>query len=169
MRTIKPPCIKNEVPTRVRTWNEIEVNSWAGPRSQDPSEARLLFPLPLTLLPTYRSPMTDSNPGRVSVRRSGHATGPSQSASPVRLSGVVSRKETLEWERMVVTRHYRLFPFFSFFYIQFLFFPFFSRLSNNGHACLFPFLSESGMSRYRSSVVGESTEAEKCRCVVVCV
>ena len=27
----------------------------------------------------------------------------------------------------------------------------------------------SGMSRYRSSVAGESTEAEKCRCVVVCV
>ena len=61
-------------------------------------------------------------------------------------------------------------PFFSFFiYTVLVFFLFFSRLSNNGHACLFPFLSESGMSRYRSSVVGESTEAEKCRCVVVCV
>ena len=82
---------------------------------------------------------------------------------------MVSRKEKLDWERKAVTRHYRLFPFFLFLYTVLVFFPFFSRLSNNGHACLFPFLSKSGMSRYRSSVVGESTEAEKCRCVVVCV
>ena len=61
------------------------------------------------------------------------------------------------------------FSFFIYTVLVFFFSFFFSRLSNNGHACLFPFLSESGMSRYRSSVVGESTEAEKCRCVVVCV
>ena len=68
---------------------------------------------------------------------------------------------------MVVTRHYRLFPFFSFFYIQFLFFPFFSRLSNNGHACLFLFSFQVRYVSLPKLRAGESTDAEKCRCVVV--
>ena len=61
-------------------------------------------------------------------------------------------------------------PFFLFFYITVLVFsPFFQDCQTMDMRVFSFSLSKSGMSRYRSSVVGESTEAEKCRCVVVCV
>lgn len=48
-------------------------------------------------------------------------------------------------------------------------FEFHDELQTMDMRVFFLFLSKSGMSRDRSSVVGEPTEAEKCRCVVVCV
>ena len=122
-------------------WQEALLqNSWTGPKSPDPSDVLIFPPPPNPSAPSIGRQMVGSNPGRVSVRRSGHATGPSQSASPVRLSGVVSRKEKLDWERKAVTRHYRLFPFFFFYIYTVLVFFFFFKTAKQWTCVSFPFL-----------------------------